>query len=97
MGLRYAAIRLRVDPASFFQETQGVFIHRECNAVSINGVTVKCRGIVQATTVMLLSFIAFNLNHSVIYEDVLELLEALLQFRKRITKTKVKVLALSFL
>lgn len=99
-GLAFAAIKLRIDADTIVSPTQRVHIIAPdltgtYTGVRINGVALETVGTAQTVTVLIFSFIAFNLCHTVAYEDVVELLECLLLFRRKATKIKVRNLLAS--
>lgn len=89
-GLEFAAVKLQVPVASFYEKTEGCRIMQDFSAVHVNGCRIEVEGIVQAVSVMVLCFISFNLQHSISYKDVIELLESLVGVRKIVSKHKVR-------
>lgn len=100
LGVVYGCCKLRIDPKSLIHPSQKVFIEsRRCDdvfsqytAVVVNDVKIPVDGTVQAMAVLVMSFVALNLCHSVSYEDLLELMECSFGIRKRATKQKVRTL-----
>lgn len=93
LGLIYAAAKLRVPIDGIITDPN---VHIVASSVigsfedvMINGVRFKTRGIGQSVCVIIMGFLAFNLQHSVIYEDIIELIECLIGCRRRATKVKV--------
>ena len=80
-GLEYAAIRLKVPPQSFFQKNEGIHLKEDFSTVTINGTEIITEGVVEAVSVMILGFVCFNLEHSVSYREVAELIECVAGFR----------------
>lgn len=64
-------------------------VHGHFHNVNINGIVIPVNGVIQGLSVLVLGFIAFNLKHSVKYEDIWEYLEIKLGIRKKATKSKV--------
>lgn len=93
-GLEYAAVRLKVQSDSFFKKSEGIHVKQDFSTVTINGVEINTEGVVEATAVMVLAFVAFNLEHSVSYRDVVELIECVAGFRSS-KKEKIRLLVVS--
>ena len=97
LRLAFAAVRLPVNPTSLFKSSEDIYIIQDFSAVVIICCVIKTVGVVQAVCVMLFSFVAFNLEHYVSFDDFFELLECLLNFRKWAAKNESSIPVVIFI
>ena len=82
-GIEYCAIRLRLPPSAIFHKNEGIRTKEDFSTVIVNGCSISVNGLLQAVSTIVLSCVAFNLECTVTYKDLVETLQCLIGVRRR--------------